>query len=113
MPQPPVQEMKYDKIAVGATRPSVVKYFDIPMGFLPVVMIPPLVIGWITFNPFWLLVGWPALVLICRRVVKNDHNRPRVLWLAFISGAMFAERAAWGGRTVDPLSNGDNYYYER
>lgn len=111
MEQHSIQEMPLDPIAVGATRPSVVKGLDIPLGFLPVALVPPFIVAWVTFNPFWLF-AIAGMILVIRRVVKNDHNRPRVLWLRFMSGAMFAPRdALWGGQTTDPLANGDRPYH--
>jgi len=107
------QEMEYDPIAVGATRPAVVKYFDIPLGFLLPVLIIPFIISYVTFNPLWIIVGIPALTKAVRILVKNDHNRPRALWLAFASGAMFAERGTWGGHTTDPLANGESIPHGR
>lgn len=105
--------MKYDAVAAGATRPSVVKCFDIPLAFIPVVIAPPLVAAWVTFNPFWMPVGCYGLTLAVRRLFKKDHNRLRILWLSFLSGAMFADRSKRGGHTVDPLSNGSAPHHAR
>jgi hypothetical protein len=44
-----------------------------------------------------------VLTALGRWLVGYDHNRPRVLYLALMSGAMFADRRRWGGASVDPL----------
>jgi hypothetical protein len=38
-------------------------------------------------------------------LVSVDHNQPRVLYLALIAGALFADRGRWGGDSVDPLGD--------
>jgi hypothetical protein len=50
----------------------------------------------VTRNPFWLLMI-VALTVLGRWLVSRDHNRPRVLYLALIAGALFADRGRWGG----------------
>ena len=94
----------WDALSVGATRPAVIKGLNVPFWFvLPIVGI-PLVIMAVTRNPFWLLMI-VALTVLGRWLVSRDHNRPRVLYLALISGAMFADRGRWGGDSVDPLGD--------
>ena len=92
----------WDALSVGATRPAVIKGLNVPFWFvLPIVGI-PMVIASATQNPFWLLLIL-ALTALGRWIVARDHNRPRVLFLALISGAMFGDRQRWGGVTFDPL----------
>ena len=62
----------------------------------------PIVLTAVTRNPFWLPVI-AVLTVLGRWLVCRDHNRPRVLYLALMSGAMFADRRRWGGDSVDPL----------
>lgn len=92
----------WDALSVGATRPAVIKSLNVPFWFvLPIIGIPMIVVS-ITHNPFWLLLI-VGLTAIGRWIVAHDHNRPRVLFLALISGALFADRRRWGGVSVDPL----------
>lgn len=96
------ETVPWDALSVGATRPAVIKGLNVPFWFvLPIVGI-PMVIASITQNPFWLLLIL-ALTALGRWIVARDHNRPRVLFLALISGAMFGDRRHWGGVTFDPL----------
>jgi type IV secretory pathway VirB3-like protein len=62
----------------------------------------PIVLTAVTRNPFW-LPGIAVLTVLGRWLVARDHNRPRVLYLALMSGVMFADRRRWGGASVDPL----------
>lgn len=92
----------WDSLSVGATRPAVLKGFNVPFWFiLPIVGLPMILVG-ITGNPLW-LVSIAVLTLLGRWLVARDHNRPRVMFLSLISGAMFADRQRWGGDSVDPL----------
>ena len=96
------ETVPWDALSVGATRPAVIKGLNVPFWFvLPIVGI-PMVIASATQNPFWLLLIL-ALTALGRWIVARDHNRPRVLFLALISGAMFGDRGRWGGVTFDPL----------
>ena len=100
---PPSEEtVPWDALSVGATRPAVIKALNVPFWFVLPIVGPPMVIVAITRNPFWLLLI-AALTMLGRWIVARDHNRPRVLLLALISGAAFAERRRWGGDSVDPL----------
>lgn len=92
----------WDALSVGATRPAVLKGLNVPFWFVLPIIGTPMVIVSVTRNPFWLLLIF-ALTAIGRWIVARDHNRPRVLYLALISGAMFADRQRWGGFSVDPL----------
>ena len=95
-------DMPWDGLSVGATRPAVMKALGIPFWFiLPVVGI-PLILVLLTFNPFWLLLI-AVLTGLSKWLVAADHNRPRVMLLALLSGATFGDRARWGGDTTDPL----------
>ena len=99
---PAGETVPWDALSVGATRPAVIKGLNVPFWFvLPIVGI-PMVIASATQNPFWLLLIL-ALTALGRWIVARDHNRPRVLFLALISGAMFGDRRRWGGVTFDPL----------
>lgn len=96
------EDMPWDGLSVGATRPAVIKAFGIPFWFiLPIVGL-PLVLVVLTSNPFWLVLIL-GLTALGRWLVATDHNRPRVLLLAILSGAMFGDRSRWGGVTTDPL----------
>lgn len=96
------ETVPWDALSVGATRPAVIKGLNVPFWFvLPIVGI-PMVIASATQNPFWLMLIL-ALTALGRWIVARDHNRPRVLFLALISGAMFGDRGRWGGVTFDPL----------
>ena len=96
------ETVPWDALSVGATRPAVIKGLNVPFWFvLPIVGI-PMVVASATQNPFWLLLIL-ALTALGRWIVARDHNRPRVLFLALISGAMFGDRRRWGGVTFDPL----------
>ena len=92
----------WDALSVGATRPAVIKGLNVPFWFVLPIIGTPMVIVSVTRNPFWLLLIF-ALTAMGRWIVARDHNRPRVLYLALISGAMFADRQHWGGFSVDPL----------
>jgi type IV secretory pathway VirB3-like protein len=97
----------WDALSVGATRPAVIKGLNVPFWFiLPIVGLPMITVSATAIagnvNPWWLL-GIIPLTALGRWVVASDHNRPRVLFLALISGAMFADRRRWGGYSVDPL----------
>lgn len=96
------ETVPWDTLSVGATRPAVIKGLNVPFWFvLPIVGI-PMVISSATQNPFWLFLI-AGLTVLGRWVVARDHNRPRVLLLALISGAMFGDRRRWGGVTFDPF----------
>jgi type IV secretory pathway VirB3-like protein len=96
------ESVPWDALSVGATRPAVIRGLNVPFWFvLPIIGIPMIIVS-VTRNPFWLLLIF-ALTLLGRWVVSRDHNRPRVLYLALISGASFADRRHWGGDSVDPL----------
>jgi type IV secretory pathway VirB3-like protein len=102
MDGPGGESVPWDGLSVGATRPAVIKGLNVPFWFvLPIVGV-PLVIMAMTRNPFWLLMI-VALTVLGRWLVSRDHNRPRVLYLALIAGALFADRRRWGGDSVDPL----------
>jgi type IV secretory pathway VirB3-like protein len=101
---PGSESVPWDGLSVGATRPAVIKGLNVPFWFvLPIVGI-PLIIMAVTRNPFWLLMI-VALTVLGRWLVSRDHNRPRVLYLALIAGALFADRGRWGGDSVDPLGD--------
>lgn len=96
------ESVPWDALSVGATRPAVIKGLNVPFWFvLPIIGVPMVVVA-ATRNPFWLLLI-PGLTALGRWIVARDHNRPRVLFLALISGALFADRQRWGGDSVDPL----------
>lgn len=96
------EEVPWDVLSVGATRPAVIRGLNVPFWFvLPIIGIPMVVVA-ISGNPFWLLLI-VALTAFGRMIVATDHNRPRVLFLSLISGAMFGDRRRWGGISADPL----------
>ena len=96
------ESVPWDALSVGATRPAIIKGLNVPFWFvLPIIGVPMVIVA-VTRNPFWLLLIL-ALTALGRWVVARDHNRPRVLFLALISGALFADRRRWGGDSVDPL----------
>ena len=102
MSAPENESVVWDPLSVGATRPAVIRGLNVPFWFvLPIVGLPMVIVS-ITRNPFWLLMI-VALTGLGRWLVSRDHNRPRVLYLALISGAMFADRRRWGGDSADPL----------
>jgi len=102
MSAPESESVPWDALSVGATRPAVIKGLNVPFWFvLPIVGLPLLIVA-TTHNPFWLLLII-VLTVIGRWVVSRDHNRPRVMYLSLISGALFADRERWGGDSVDPL----------
>jgi type IV secretory pathway VirB3-like protein len=104
MDGPGGESVPWDGLSVGATRPAVIKGLNVPFWFvLPIVGV-PLVIMAVTRNPFWLLMI-VALTVLGRWLVSRDHNRPRVLYLALIAGALFADRRRWGGDSLDPLGD--------
>lgn len=95
-------EVSAEPLSVGATRPPVVAVLNVPLGFLLPIVALPMALVMLTSNPFWLLLAFVLTVLV-RWFVATDHNRPRVLWLAFLSGALWADRRQWGGASADPL----------
>lgn len=96
------ESVPWDALSVGATRPAVIKGLNVPFWFvLPIIGLPMVIVS-ATHNPFWLLLILP-LTATGRWIVARDHNRPRVLFLSLISGAMFGDRQRWGGLSVDPL----------
>ena len=102
MAAPSDESVPWDALSVGATRPAVIRGLNVPFWFiLPIIGLPMIIVS-VTRNPFWLLMI-VALTILGRWLVSRDHNRPRVLFLALISGAMFADRRRWGGDSVDPL----------
>lgn len=104
MPPEGSEAVPWDALSVGATRPAVIKGLNVPFWFvLPIVGLPMVFVS-ATGNPFWLLLI-VVLTALGRWVVAADHNRPRVLYLALISGALFADRRRWGGVSVDPLGD--------
>ena len=98
-------DLPMDVLSVGATRPAVIKGFNVPFPFLIPVVGFPLIFVSLTRNPFWFALI-PALTLLARWLVARDHNRPRVLWLALISGGFLADHRSWGGDSTDPLHHG-------
>jgi type IV secretory pathway VirB3-like protein len=104
MDGPGGENVPWDGLSVGATRPAVIKGLNVPFWFVLPIVGMPLVIMAMTRNPFWLLMI-VALTVLGRWLVSRDHNRPRVLYLALISGALFADRGHWGGDSMDPLGD--------
>lgn len=104
------EDVPWDSLSVGATRPAMLKGFDVPFWFIVPILAIPMLVVLLTSNPMWLVLI-PLLVLLARWLIARDHNRPRVIMLSFMSGAMFADRGRWGGDSVDPLGkvnrNGD------
>jgi len=102
MPAPEDETVLWDPLSVGATRPAVIRGLNVPFWFiLPIIGLPMIIVS-VTRNPFWLLMI-VVLTGLGRCAVSRDHNQPRVLYLALISGALFADRRRWGGDSVDPL----------
>jgi type IV secretory pathway VirB3-like protein len=102
MAAPSDESVPWDALSVGATRPAVIRGLNVPFWFvLPIIGLPMVIVA-VTRNPIWLLLII-ALTALGRWVVSRDHNRPRVLYLALISGALFADRRHWGGDSADPL----------
>ena len=98
------ESVPWDALSVGATRPAVIKGLNVPFWFVLWIIGIPMVVVAATRNPLWLALI-PALTALGRWIVSSDHNRPRVLFLALISGSMFADRRRWGGDSVDPLGS--------
>jgi type IV secretory pathway VirB3-like protein len=96
------ETVPWDSLAVGATRPAVIRGLNVPFWFILPIAGLPIVLTAVTRNPFW-LPGIAVLTVLGRWLIGPDHNRPRVLYLALMSGAMFADRRRWGGASVDPL----------
>ena len=102
MASPADENVVWDALSVGATRPATIKGFNVPFWFvLPIIGVPMVIVA-VTRNPFWLLLIL-GLTALGRWIVARDHNRPRALFLGLISGAWFADRRRWGGDSVDPL----------
>ena len=99
-----INSIPLDGLSVGATRPAVIKHLNVPFWFILPILGVPLVCVFTTGNPFWLLLTFPMIVL-GRLLVTRDHNRPRILLLALVSGSVFARHAQWGGDSVDPLGD--------
>jgi type IV secretory pathway VirB3-like protein len=96
------EDMPWDVLSVGATRPAVISGLRVPFWFvLPIIGVPMVVVA-VTRNPAWFVLII-ILTVLGRWLVARDHNKPRVLWLSLISGAMFADRQRWGGDSIDPL----------
>lgn len=95
-------EVPWESLSVGATRPPVVSLLNVPIGFVIPILAIPMLFVMLTSNPLWLLLAFVLTVLV-RWFVATDHNRPRVLWLAFLAGALWADRRHWGGVSFDPL----------
>ena len=96
------EAMPWDSLSVGATRQAVIRGLNVPFWFVMPIVGLPMVLASATQNPFWLLMII-VLTVLGRWIVSTDHNRPRVLRLSFLSGAMFADRHRWGGDSIDPL----------
>ena len=102
------EDLPWNGLSVGATRPATMKALGIPFWFvLPVVGL-PLILTMLTFNPAWLALI-AVLTAYARLLVARDHNRPRVLLLALLSGTAFGDRSRWGGVTTDPLGTRDRH----
>jgi type IV secretory pathway VirB3-like protein len=96
------ERMPWDELAVGATRPSVIRGLNVPYWFvIPVIGVPFLITA-VSGNPFWLVAIVPMAALV-QWLVATDHNRPRILMLALLSGSLFGERRRWGGVSADPF----------
>jgi type IV secretory pathway VirB3-like protein len=96
------ESVPWDSLSVGATRPAMMRGLNVPFWFIIPIVGLPIVFTAVTRDPFW-LPGIAVLTVLGRWLVARDHNRPRVLYLASMSGAMFADRRRWGGYSVDPL----------
>jgi type IV secretory pathway VirB3-like protein len=94
----------YDVLSVGATRHAVIKSLGVPFWYVIPIVGLPLGFVAVTHNPLWLFLIL-VLTLIGRAVVAGDHNRPRVLRLAFLSGALLADKRERGGDSTDPLED--------
>lgn len=105
MANPDHARIPWHPLAVGATRPALVKGFLVPAPYLLGILVPPFIMMMITVNVAWLLLMLP-LTRAMRDLAGRDHNHPRVLWLSFRSGALLARREApWHGDTRDPLQS--------
>ena len=97
------EEIPWEPLSVGNTRPAVFKALGIPFLMLIPVLFIPVILAAVTQNPFWLLLilvlAWAA-----RTFMERDHNRPRRLWLSIVTGVFFGSRdpTRWGGHTADP-----------
>ena len=96
-------EMPWEPLSVGNTRPATFKALGVPFWFLIPILFIPMLFVVVTQNPFWLFLILP-FAGFSRYLVERDHNRPRRLFLAVMSGSMFAQRdpKRWGGHTADP-----------
>ncbi|GAC1496409.1 MAG: hypothetical protein NVS1B6_01500 [Steroidobacteraceae bacterium] len=101
MSAPTDEAVPWEPVATAAARSAMVRGWAIPLSSIPVVVGVPILLTSLTYNWMWLGLI-PVLTRLVRSVVGDDQNRPRVLWLAWLSGQMFANRAAWGGDSRDP-----------
>lgn len=97
------EDLEWDALSVGATRPALVPFVGVPVLYLfaCVIAMFPLMILVGTLTPALILL--PILVYGGRWMISKDHNRPRVLLLAWRTGSLFGDRNRWGGITSDPL----------
>lgn len=105
--RPDDEKIPVDRISLANTRPA------LPMGMPLVWMIltlfgPPILMVF-TFKPTWLVL-WVPLFLIGRALVAHDHNRPRVLWLWFMSGAALADRSTMAGDSPSAFPPRDKWF---
>ncbi|NHN89863.1 VirB3 family type IV secretion system protein [Acetobacter conturbans] len=100
------ERLPTDKIALADTRPVLAA--GMPLLWLIVTMFGPACVVVITMftghpNPWFLIMSVP-MAIAGRAIVARDVNRPRILYLWFITGSAFAHRTKGRGEVLPLLS---------
>lgn len=90
-----------EPLAVGNTLPDMVPFLGVPFWHVPAIMTVSGIVVMVTRNPFWFACVLVGLIFAVRHLLALNFNRPRELWLSFLSGSMFADRTVFGGESAD------------
>lgn len=90
----------WEPLAQGGTEDAQFDFLHVPVMHLIGFVIVGALLMWLSMSPAPAVLVVLA-VLIDRQLLKNNHNRPREMWLAFATGSTFADRRAEGGECID------------
>lgn len=99
-----LDDLEWDELSVGATRPAMIPVLDVPIWFLGFAVAVPFALVFMLSNlaPAGLIL---VILWIGRQTVAGDYNRMTVIFRAFRCGALFKSRRQWGTATYDPLEH--------
>lgn len=91
--------LKDEPLFLACTRPAMVA--GAPMEAIGLNLVFTGAVFLMAHSPAWLLIA-PALHALAREICRHDPFAFRLLWLSLDSHARLAERAGWGGPSINP-----------